>query len=303
MRGISVISAASVSNSKRRFIGQKIGLTAALLNAMYLPLGLAATSKRRLVSIGGGLTEIVYALGAEADLVGVDTTSLFPAQATKLPSVGYARALSLEGVLSLTPTQVIATEDAGPPAVVREINKAGVPLATLTSNHQFEGLLDRIQRVGALTDRQQNASQLVKKLQGEWPSIQKRIASRNRQSLRILFVLAHTTNQVMVAGQNTSAEAMIHYVGASNAITGFTGYKPITPEAVVAAQPDIILLTEQGLSAFGSLSNVMKLSGLQQTPAGRKQRIVSMEAMYLLGFGPRLLGAITELDSLLVKLQ
>ena len=115
-------------------------------------------------------------------------------------------------------------------------------------------------------------------------------------SPRVLFILSHSMSQIMVAGQETSADAMLRYAGARNAMQGFTGFKPLTPEAVIAAQPDIILLTDLGLKAAGSKAAILKLPGLAQTPAGRKQRIVSMETMLLLGFGPRLPLALKELD-------
>ncbi|MCX8522141.1 MAG: ABC transporter substrate-binding protein, partial [Rhodoferax sp.] len=110
-----------------------------------------AAQARRLVSVGGALTEIVFALQANASLVGVDSTSLYPASAQQLPSVGYARSLSAEGVLALAPTHVIATEDAGPAAVLQQLSAAGIAVTVLAANHRFEGLLERIRRVGELT--------------------------------------------------------------------------------------------------------------------------------------------------------
>jgi len=107
----------------------------------------------------------------------------------------------------------------------------------------------------------------------------------------------HSTSQVMVAGAGTSAEAMIEYAGAVNALAGFKGYKPLTPEAVIAARPDLILATDQGLQAAGGTAGLLKLPGLAQTPAGRPQRIVALEATWLLGFGPRLAAALQQLDA------
>ena len=125
------------------------------------PAGLAmAAGSRRIVSVGGALTEIVFALQANAELVGVDTTSLYPESAQKLPSVGYARALSVEGVMALAPTQIIATEDAGPAAVIRQLSAAGIPVTVLSANHRFEGLIERVKRVGEITGRVAQASTL-----------------------------------------------------------------------------------------------------------------------------------------------
>lgn len=272
-----------------------------LLAAMSAGLPAQAANARRIVSVGGALTEIVFALEVSTDLVGVDTTSLYPQSAQKLPSVGYARALSVEGVLALAPTQLIATEDAGPPAVLRQLSAAGVAITVLAANHRFEGLLERIKRVGELTGRVVQATAMQQALQQEWVRTRVHVFQRTTKPVRVLFVLAHTPNQVMVAGTDTSAQAMLDYAGASNAISGFSGYKPLTPEAVIAAQPDVVLLTDQGLKAAGGVNGILKLPGLEQTSAGRKRRVISLEAMFLLGFGPRFPAAVAALNMAIEK--
>jgi iron complex transport system substrate-binding protein len=272
-----------------------------LLAAMSAGLPAQAANARRIVSVGGALTEIVFALQVSTDLVGVDTTSLYPQSAQKLPSVGYARALSVEGVLALAPTQLIATEDAGPPAVLRQLSAAGVAITVLAANHRFEGLLERIKRVGELTGRVVQATAMQQALQQEWVRTRVHVFQRTTKPVRVLFVLAHTPNQVMVAGTDTSAQAMLDYAGASNAISGFSGYKPLTPEAVIAAQPDVVLLTDQGLKAAGGVNGILKLPGLEQTSAGRKRRVISLEAMFLLGFGPRFPAAVAALNMAIEK--
>lgn len=289
--------------ARRKFLLQ----ISALAAASSLPQSLvwaAETQKktaRRIVSIGGGLTEIIYALGASNELVGVDTTSLYPEAATKLPSVGYARTLSSEGILALAPNHVLASEDAGPPAVLRQINAAGVPVTVLPANDKFEGVLDRVTRIGALIDRPTQASQLVEKLKADWQKAREPIVARKAPAPRVLFVLSHSPSQIMVGGKGSSAEAMMHYVGAQNAVQGFNGFKPLTPESVIAAQPDVVLFTDQGLEVVGGIDGALKLPGLAQTPAGQKRRIASLEAMFMLGFGPRLPQAVVALDNALVK--
>ena len=260
-----------------------------------------AGNAQRIVSVGGALTEIIFALQAQADLVGVDTTSLYPEPAQRLPSVGYARSLSTEGVMALAPTQVIATEDAGPPAVIRQLSASGIPVAVLAANHRFEGLIERVKRVGELTGRVAQAATMQQTLHRDWARSRAKLAQRIAKPVRVLFVLAHTPNQIMVAGAGTSAQAMLDYVGATNAIHGFSGYKPLTPEAVIAAQPDVILLTDQGLKAGGGVDGILQLPGLEQTAAGRNRRVIALEAMFLLGFGPRLPTALSALDTAIKK--
>ena len=266
----------------------------------------AATPEvKRLVCVGGALTEMIYALEVQNLLVGVDTTSLFPEAARALPSVGYSRALSVEGVLSLSPTHVLATEDAGPPAVLRQLAAAGIPVAVLKANHRFEGMLERLAQVGDMAQRPVQAAALAQRLRTEWARTQVQVsadqarwmAQRKGAPLRVLFVLSHSVSQIMVAGSATAAQAVIEYAGAVNAISGFTGFKPMTPEAALAAQADVILGTDQGLKAVGGVPGLLRLPGVGDTPAGLARRVVSMEAMLLLGFGPRLPAAVRELSA------
>ncbi|PHV21573.1 hemin ABC transporter substrate-binding protein [Janthinobacterium sp. BJB446] len=299
--------AASVA---RRIALKKMGAGALALAApMQVLAAVSDAAKpmvkaRRIVSVGGALTEIVYALEAQGELVGVDTTSLYPAVAQQLPQVGYARTLSAEGVLSLAPTQLIATEEAGPQTVLRQVRDAGVPVAVLNANNKFEGLLERVKQVGQITGRADLAARLAQALQQQWDGALGKVRLRSHAPVRVLFILAHAPNQVMVGGRETGADAMLAYAGAVNVMggsAGFAGYKPLTPEAVIAARPDIVLVTDQGLKASGGVDGILKLPGLAQTPAGRKHRIVSLEAMLLLGFGPRMPQALGELDAAFAK--
>lgn len=288
--------------ARRQFLQQAgaLGITALLPQSLVWAADTEPASQR-IVSIGGALTEMIYALGASQTLVGVDTTSLFPAAATRLPSVGYARTLSSEGILALAPTLVVATEDAGPPAVLRQVQAAGVPLSILAAHDRFEGVVARMQQLGRLLDRTPAATQCADKLKADWQRVRAPILARKGQGPRVLFVLSHAPGQVMVGGQGSSAEAMLHYVGARNAVQGFQGFKPLTPEAVIAAQPEVVLFTEQGLAVVGGVEGALRLPGLAQTPAGEHRRIVALEAMFMLGFGPRLPQAVAALDQLLGK--
>jgi iron complex transport system substrate-binding protein len=253
----------------------------------------------RLISIGGALTEIVYLLKANSQLVGVDTTSMYPAATTRLPNVGYARSLSAEGILALRPTQLIATEDAGPPVVIKQIIDAQIPLTILPSGHQFKDLTDRVSSIGRLLHKTDSAEALASRLALEWNNSQEKVAHSKLKNTRVLFILSQNPSQLMVGGEKTSADAMIAYAGARNAISGLRGFKSLTPEAVIAANPDVLLLTDQGMKAVGGISGVLRFPGVNQTRAGKEQNIVSLEAMYLLGFGPRMPSAVAELNLLL----
>ncbi|MFG6433267.1 heme/hemin ABC transporter substrate-binding protein [Roseateles sp. LYH14W] len=263
-----------------------------LLGAALLPAFAHAQAQPRIVSVGGAVTETVFALGAQGQLVGVDTTSLFPVDATRLPQVGYARTLSAEGVLALKPQLLLASGEAGPPLVLTQLKGAGLRVEVMDDQHRFDGVLARTQRIGELCGREREAAQLGDRLQQAWATRPKPPAG---SAPRVLFVLAHAAGQLRVAGEGTGAHAMLTLAGARNAFAGVQGYKPLTAESALQAAPDIILCTDQGLAAQGGADGLLKAPGLALTPAGRARRVVGMEALLLLGFGPRLPQAVAEL--------
>lgn len=279
----------------RRRALSRLGTLGALALSHSLQARTSITRPSRIVCIGGALTEIIYALGAESCLVGVDTTSTFPSQALSLPQVGYARSLSVEGILALAPTQVLVTEDAGPAKVLRQVTAAGVPIELLDSAHSFDGLLRRITLIGRMLACEARSFTMIDQLKNEWNQVQFLLPSSSSVRPRVLFLFAQSANRLMAAGAETGAHAMIEYAGAVNAATQFTGYKPISPESLILSRPDVLLFTEHSLRAIGDLSAVLKLQGVNQTRAGKDQRIAVMDASLLLGFGPRMPEAVRRL--------
>lgn len=286
--------------ARRQWLQALAGCSAA---ASLLPLSAwaASPSKARIVSVGGALTEIIYALDAQGDLVGVDTTSIYPAAATKLPSVGYSRSLAAEGILALAPTHIVASEDAGPPTVMAQLQKTGVPVSILPAEHRFEGVISRVQKLGKILGKEAQAAALASRIQADWQRIRPPIAARTGTAPKVLFVLSHSPSQIVVGGQDSAAEAMMHYAGARNAVQGVKGFKPLNPEALIAAAPDVILFTDQGLQAIGGIDGALRLPGVAQSAAGQKRRIISLDAMFLLGFGPRIPQAVEALDQAIAK--
>ncbi|MBB3195111.1 heme/hemin ABC transporter substrate-binding protein [Roseateles terrae] len=275
-------------------------VTLAALPGLMLPRS-ARAAPQRVVSVGGALTEIIYAMGAQGDLVGVDSTSLYPADATRLPNVGYARTLAAEGLLSLAPTMIVATEEAGPPAVLNQLQSARVPLHVLRADHRFEGVVERTRKLGDLLARPVQARTLIDGLQQSWAQTQTTVArvSAGHPAPRVLFVLSNAGHQARISGSGTAADAMIRYAGALNALGTVQGYQTLSPEAAIAAAPDVILATSQGMDAVGGIDGLLRLPGLAQTPAARRRRVVSLETMEMLGFGPRLPQALAQLATAL----
>ncbi|AIO38541.1 hemin-binding periplasmic protein hmuT [Burkholderia cenocepacia] len=266
-------------------------------------LAQAQAAPKRVVVIGGALAETAFALGGGDTrgfrLVGTDTTCTYPDAAKRLPKVGYQRALSAEGLLSLRPDLVLASAEAGPPAAIAQVRSAGVAVTMFDERHDVESVRAKITGVARALDARDAGAALLERFDRDWQAAREAVAARPpgsaAQQQRVLFVLNHTGNQALVAGQRTAADAMIRYAGARNAMQGFDHYKPLTTEALAAAAPDVVLISDEGLAAVGGRAALLASPGFGATPAGRAQRVVSLDALLLLGFGPRLPLAVTTL--------
>ncbi|MBX2856004.1 MAG: ABC transporter substrate-binding protein [Rhodobacteraceae bacterium] len=271
-------------------------LSVALLNA--LPASAAPLDPARLVVIGGDLTEIVYALGAGRQVVGVDTTSNFPPEAAALETVGYMRRLSAEGVLSLEPDLVLAAADAGPDAALAQLRAAGVAIAIGPDNPSPEGVLEKIAFVGDALGREAMADALAQRIQADMGLVRAAVSQLD-QPVRAMFILSVRGGALMAAGGGTSADAMITLSGGANAVSGFEGYKPLSAEIAIAAAPEVIIAPAHAAKALGGLEAIKARPELVATPAVETDRVLIMDGMLLLGFGPRTPQAVAELASLL----
>ncbi len=263
-----------------------LGLVAAALPAR--------AQTQRVVSVGSALTEIVYALGAEKMLVGVDTTSLYPAAARALPQVGYMRALSAEGVLSLKPTLVIATTAAGPATTLDQLKATGIEVLILPDHYDYESVVAKMELVGKLTGRTAEAQAMIAQGRADMASLAARLAAVPARP-RVLFLLSMGGGAPQAAGTGTAADGIIKLAGGTNAVEGYAGYRPLTPEAVIASRADFVLVTRQTVEAMGGIEKILAQPALSQTPAGKAGRIVQFDTLLLLGFGPRTPEAATQL--------
>lgn len=259
----------------------------------------AGAAKQGIISLGGPVTEIVYALGAQDRLVAVDLSSTYPEATKELPQVGYQRTLSAENVLALRPGHILASSEAGPPVAIEQIKKAGVPITIVPSEHSPEGAKAKIRAVAAALGRNEEGERLCTSLDS---AMALATAKRNAAAgtPRVLFIYARGAGALQISGTGTAADAMIALAGGKNPVTAYESYKPLTPEAVVAAEPDVILMTSSGLQSIGGVEGLLKVApGIDKTPAGRKRHIVAMDDELLLGFGPRIGEATLRLIDLL----
>lgn len=266
-----------------------------------VPGGAQAAEASRIVSAGGAVTEIVHALGMSGRLVGVDTTSLYPPEVRGLPRIGYMRELSAEGIASLDPDLVLLGAGAGPPVVLDQLRALGVDLRVIPDDPSPAGLAAKVEAVGAALGREAEghalAARLSERVAATGRAVDEMVRADGRP--RVLFLMGIGRGSPMTAGERTAADAMIRLAGGVNAMAGYHGYKPASPEAILAAGPDFILVPSDTVEALGGEAAVLALPQIAGTRAAREGRLLSMDALYLLGFGPRLPDAMADLAAML----
>lgn len=249
----------------------------------------------KIVVIGGALTEIVYALGAQDQIVGRDTTSTYPPEVKAIKDVGYMRALSSEGILSLAPHGILLVEGSGPIETINVLRGSSVPIVEIAENYSFQSVLDKIKAVGVALHKEQQALILSQKINQKLTQVINAV-DQIKQKKRVLFVLSAQNGRIMAAGKNTAANGMIELAGGINAIDGYSGYKLLNDEALITAKPDFIL-SMQNAGSVVSMEELLNMPSIRMTPAGRNRAIYQMDGMFLLGFGPRTADATKELAS------
>lgn len=248
----------------------------------------------RVVSVGGAVTEILYALGLEERVVGVDTTSLFPSRAlAQKPNVGYMRQLSPEGILGLNPQAIVAIEGAGPKETMAVLKEAKIPLITVPEDYSEAGLSEKIRLVARQMGVDNRGACLATAVEGDFADV-RALREKIQRPVRVMFVMSLVAGRAMVAGRKTGADSIITLAGGVNAIDAYEGYKQVGEEAIVASKPDIILAMQRSSDSL-TADAVFANSAFALTPAAKTKSFVSMDGLYLLGFGPRTAAAAHDL--------
>lgn len=257
----------------------------------------------RILSLGGSVTEIIFALGQQDRLAGRDQTSTWPEAAAELPDIGYVRAISPEGALSVAPDLIIAEEGAGPPEAISVLQTAGIPYMAVAEGHDAEAVLQKVDTVAAALGVPDRGRELRQRIESELAEVAQRIEAVQTPR-KVMFVLSLQDGRIMAGGSDSSADGIIRLAGAENALAGFSGYKNVTPEAVIEAAPDVVLMMQRGDSDAdsehgSSRAAALAIPAIAQTPAGRNGAILVMDGLKLLGFGPRTGEAALELHGLI----
>ncbi len=311
LRSLNALSNSSVARLRQMAVKLAIWTAVALFTVIPSTAGLAQSQAgadgvsvqtgdlSRVIAIGSAVTETIFALGEENHLIAVDESSSYPAEGVaKLGKVSVSRNLNAEGVLSYNPSLIIATASSGPESAIRQIRSTGVPVLMVTAGETPEDAKARIREIGKALEEEEQSERLIRKMEEELAAAGK-IREALQHSPSVMFIYARGQNNLMVAGARTSANTMIELAGGKNVFSEFDGYKPLTAESVVQANPEVILMMDSGLDSVGGKQGVLSSPGVRYTRAADAGRIHAMDGVYLLGFGPRLGSAVIDVMKIL----
>ncbi|MCD4513616.1 ABC transporter substrate-binding protein [Brucella pseudogrignonensis] len=253
----------------------------------------------RIVSLGPDVTEIIFALGAGDKIIAVDRSSKYPAETATKANVGYRRSLSPEGILTLNTDLIIASEDIGPPETTDVLNQSAVEILYIPVDNSRAGLVKKIGLIAKRLDLEKEGDALTQKVIDDFDAATA-YASKISAEKQKKVVFFHGLARLSGAGSDTAADAFIRYAGGINPLSVYSGYKPVSEEWLVKAEPDVVLMLSDG-NGGPTREEVFSHKALQQTPAANSQSLVVLEGPYMLGFGPRTAEAIRKLAAALYE--
>ena len=254
-----------------------------------------ALAERRLVTAGGSLTEIIYALDAEALLVAVDSSSHYPPEAKSLPQIGYFRALNVEGVLSMKPDELLLLSGSGPQSVINQLTALSLKTTIIDNPKSVAGLIKTIRQVADAADRKNSGEILVKKVQDEIAEIKELSSLEGKKAV---FLMSAGERGLVAAGNNTTPQLIFELLGLTNPFAELDNFKPVSAEAIVSDMPDIILLashTSQDITVEALCADPQ----LQLWAEKVGCRLHKVDSLRYMGLTPRLPKSLKETHQLL----
>ena len=260
-------------------------LASGIVQAATEDVCLPAEDPSRVVAAGGSIAEMLYSLGAGNLLVAVDSTARYLPETQNLPSIGYVRNLSAEGILALKPSLVLGEHDMGPAEVLNQISSVEVEVKRIDERHSTQGIIDKFVCIARILGKEDTSQDI---LRGQLAEIVTSLEKANEASVdlpRAALVLNFVDNQPIVAGANTSGDGLLRMAGAQNIFADIDGWKPLSRELLIAANPEHLVVTERALESIGGLEGMLSDPLLASTDALNDDNVHAYGGMSLLGFG------------------
>ena len=252
-----------------------------------------AQNSSRVVVAGGSITEIIYFLNSEEKIVALDVTSNYPEKAKELPSIGYVRNLSAEGILSMNPSIVFGEDDMGPPGVIKQLRDINIDLRIIPEEKTIDGILDKIYCIASIIDKLPNAeSKINSTLIPDILNIEKRLSTSTLIPKRVMFIFSIKGNKIIVAGSGTSGNGFIKMTGSENIFGTIEGWKSVSQEAVIKENPDYIIMSQRDLHNSETIKSISENPIFKNIKASKEGNFIFDDAMAMLGYGPRTIKSV-----------
>ena len=256
----------------------------------------------RIVIAGGSITEIIYFLGEQERIVALDVTSNYPPEAKSLPSIGYVRALSAEGLLSTNPSIILGEDDMGPPAVIKQIRETSYDMRIIPEKRTIDGIIEKIECIASILDIAEKSDAIIsKKLEPHIKTIVKNRKKIVKKGVKIMLVLNMQSSSIIVAGSKTSGSGFIDLIGGENIFNSFEGWKPVNAEAIIELNPDYIIVPRRNVHKGLDVTKIADSELFKNTTAGKNKNFIIDDAMAITGFGPRTINSVLNATEFILK--
>lgn len=247
------------------------------------------------IDISGTISATVFALGLGGNVVGRDSSTDFDGT-EQLPVVTNAgHTLNAEAILALSPTVVLTDTSIGPKEVRQQLRDAGIPVVMISDERRLDATGELIGEIAAALGVPARGEALIERVDADVAAATAEIAAvapgDEAHKARMLFLYVRgSANVYYIFGKDSGADSLVEAVGGIDVAgeIGWEGMKPMTAEALVAAQPDVLVVMTQGLASVGGVEGLLeRIPALRQTPAGEHGRVIDMADTEILAFGPR----------------
>lgn len=260
-------------------MGRRFALAFSLLGCALSLSSPSVMAVERIVSIGPATTELILALGGEQSLVATDVSSPEP---RGVPKVGYHRALAAEGILSLSPTLVVGSDEMGPNSTLDQLRRANVKVEVMATAPTLANLNERIDTLAHLLGDQTAGSKLKEQIAAQSDTLAAQ--AKQNKPLKVAFLLLHKGQPTSIAGGNTTASALVTLAGGVNPVAGLHDYKPVSTESLIELQPDLVLVSGRDWQQYQDPDAVLsQVPVLSATPAGKNKAIHAIDGHALQG--------------------
>ncbi len=256
-----------------------------------------------IISIGGSMSETICALGHEKDLKAVDTSSIYPLSLKKIKKIGYWLQVPKEGILSLSPKIIIASELAKPKKTINSFKKFGIKTYIISDKPSLKSAKEKIRKIAEILHEEKQANEILKKMDKKIFLVKNAIINKNKNKNKntkpkVLFLFSIGAGQNLGAGKGTKVGKMINLAGGVNALKT-QNFVKVSPESILKINPDIIIFSSN--HGKENLSTKYNNKNLSLTNAGKNKKFFTMNMLLISGFSVRTANALEDLSCMFYK--